>query len=190
MSADRGNIDYLVAKVNGIQQMLQQQPARSGQVSTQRLEAVSAKVSEMLMDANDDRLDSFRGLLSSINGLLSSVESGLADLVESAEKGVEAMTSLRMPDVTVTSPTIAPVFNVPPAEVPKLPPMLLAPESVQALAAALREIQVTVEAVMPQGAAPTTVFNAPRIASWELRIKGLYGGPDKVMTITPNYLKD
>ena len=101
-----------------------------------------------------------------------------------------AIKSLRMPEVNVAAPTIAPVFNVPPAEVPTLPPITLSADSVRALASALSGMSVSVEAVMPQGAAPTTVFNAPRIASWELKIKGQYGGPDKIMTITPNYLKE
>ena len=165
MSAE-GNMEFLVAKVNGIERMLKA--------------------------ANDERLDSFKGLLSSI-------ESSLADVLANMERGggaaaIEAMSKaiggLRMPDVNYSPPALAPVFNVPPAEVPTLPPITLSADSVAALASAMSGLAVSVEAVMPQGQAPTTVFNAPRIAKWDVRIPGQYGAPDRTMTLTPTYAKD
>jgi hypothetical protein len=147
-------------------------------------------IERMLKAANDERLDSFKELLSSI-------ESGLADLLANVEKGggaaaiegmTKALSALRMPDVQFTAPAFNPTINVPaPAA---LPPVNLSDASVRALADALSGMQIHVEAEMPQGQAPTTVFNAPRIAKWDVRIPGQYGAPDRTMTLTPTYAKD
>ncbi len=164
MSADRGNIEYLVAKVQSMENMLKA--------------------------ANDERLEKFTGLLSSL-------ESTASDLLENSEQGggaaaikamTEAMTgfaeklaaaiaAMRPPDVNVT-----PTFNAPQQQ-----PVALSDGSIGKLADAFRDLQINVEAVMPQGSAPTVVFNAPRIAAWELRIPGQYGAADRIMKITPTY---
>lgn len=157
------------------------------------LSFIASKVSEIdkaMKAAADTRLDAF-------TNLLSSVENSLAEMLENIEKGggaaaiqamADALKSMRPADFVVNVPEIkvSPVFNVPKAEMPELPALKLAPESVQALAMAMAGMAVNVEAVMPQGATPATTINVPRIASWEMRIKNPYGA-DRVMTITPNY---
>lgn len=159
------------------------------------LEFIAAKVSEIdraLKAANDEKLDRFTSLLSSL-------ESTASDLLDNSERGggaaaIKAMTeamsgfaeklaaavaAMKPPDVNVT-----PTFNTPQQQ-----PLTLAQDSVRALAAAFQDIQINVEASMPQGAAPNVVFNAPQAVSWELRQKMPYG-PDKIITVTPSYAKD
>ena len=162
--SDTGSLEFLVAKVKSIERVL--------------------------TDAQDKRLDAFTALLSSI-------ETGVADLIDNLEGGggaaaIEAMTkalgALKMPEVNYTAPAFNPTINVP-APAP-MPPVNLSAESVAALASALAGMTVSVEATMPQGEAPTTVINAPRIKNWRIAIPGQYGAPPREMIITPNYSED
>lgn len=105
-----------------------------------------------------------------VERLLSALEAGVADAVEALGKRddaaldriAQAIGLIRMPDVN-----LAPTFNVPQPVV-----QVAAPE-------------VHVEAVLPPVPAPVVhIMPEPKGATWELRIKGSYGGPDRVMTLT------
>lgn len=145
------------------------------------IEFIAAKVSSIersLIAANDERLDSFKGLLSSI-------ESALADLVGNIEKGggaaaIEAMTkaiaALRMPDVAFTAPKIENTVNVPQQAAPHV--------NVQ-----VNPTPITVEAVMPaMPAMPAPVIHVmqpeQKGAKWKVTIPGVgYNASDRIMTI-------
>jgi hypothetical protein len=154
---------------------------------TGNLEFIAAKVSEIdraLKAANDERLDSF-------TGLLSSVESMLTDLVENIEQGggaaaiqaiAEAMRSIKMaaPDVSVN-----PQINVSPTPIDVHVPQQAPP----AVNVNVEPTPVTVEAVMPaMPAIPAPIIHMiereQKGAVWEIRLPGQFGAPDRVMTIT------
>jgi hypothetical protein len=147
------------------------------------LEWIVAEIGEMKKQIKEGKTEG----MAAITMLLSSIESGIADLLEKDDGVAEALKS--MPAPTVTLPELRPVFNAP--EFPTLPPLTLSSESIAAqtaaLVSALRGVAVNVEAVMPQGQAPTAVFNAPRVTKWEIEIPGQYGAPAKKMTMTPTY---
>lgn len=108
-----------------------------------------------------------------VERILSALETGMADAVEALgrrddaafDRIAQAIGSIRMPDVN-----LAPTFNVPQGPAPVV--QVSAPE-------------VHVEAVLPPVPAPVVhIMPEPKGATWELRIKGSYGGPDRVMTLT------
>lgn len=91
----------------------------------------------------------------------------LTEAIAAQTKAIEALSS---PGVNFTAP--ATTVNVPQQAAPVIN---------------IEPTPITVECTMPQGPAPTAVFNAPRIASWEMRMKGSYGGPDRVIQMIPTY---
>lgn len=145
---------------------------------TASIESIAAKVDEIgrSMRASEDKR------LSAFEGLLSSIESSLADLVENVEQGggaaaIEAMASalksISMPEVTVNVNPTPVTVQVPEQKAPTV--------NVQ-----VNPTPVTVEAIMPTAPAPIIhlLKEESKKATWEIRTPGLYGGADRVMTIT------
>lgn len=133
----------------------------------QDMESIAAalkRIDGQLAEANDRRLDAFKGLLSSI-------ESSLADLLEVVSAGggeaalktmAEALRDMKFPEPQVH-------VHVPEQKAPT----------------------VMVEAVIPQAPAPVVHVmpgkDLPRPKSFRLVIQGAHGGPDREATITPIY---
>lgn len=142
------------------------------------LEWIATKVAEIdrqLKDSNDGRLDAFTSLLSSI-------ESSLADVVDNIERGggaaaieamAEALKALKLPEASVNLPPMQVDVHVPEQKAPVV--------NVQ-----VQPTPVTVEAVLPAQPAPIVHVTTPDQtgATWEIRMPGMYGAPDRTMTIT------
>lgn len=109
---------------------------------------------------------------------LAELNTALADIVAALENGTtgvtiaEAIRSLRL---RVDAPTVnvTPTINVQPTPV--------------TVENRVEPTPVTVEAILPAVPAPIVhIMPAPKAepSVWEIRIRGQYGAPDRVMTIT------
>ena len=123
-----------------------------------------------------------------ITGLVSGVESGLADLVGALENSdistrISAVVSVLSSIESALSDLVAGSERAP----LDLGPLVAAIKALKPTVT-VEPTPITVEAVMPEQAAPVIHNNITlpdqKGAQWEVRIPGANGGKDKVMTIT------